>query len=220
MKLVLLAIALVAGDARAVIDGPSQVATGDLVVLKAGQSVASDTVWTLIPANKTFLPVDTPDGPAVVFSSGSPGTWTFVLSVAHESDVAVATHVVTIGDETLPPDDPDIPPPPPPSPGFESLKQSVTANLETVSAEVRYRTQKAVAAAYAKASAAIADDMDREQAKDVLELPLQRSDLAEWYSWRRAIGQTLGELDAAGQFDEPAEWSAGYLAISQALEGN
>jgi len=104
-----------AQDAKAVITAPAAVGIGDLFVLDGTQSQADALQWTLFPTGKTFLPVE--DNKRVVFSSGTPGTYTFILSVAKGGTVSVTTHSFTVGQPgPQPPPNPG-PQPPGPAPG-------------------------------------------------------------------------------------------------------
>ena len=88
----------------AVIEGPASAAPGDLVVLDAGSSIgAQKFVWTLVDSDKKFLAVD--NGQRVVFASGKPAVYTFLLAVAGldaegKADVALVRHTLVIGAPT------------------------------------------------------------------------------------------------------------------------
>lgn len=106
-----------AGEPRAVIEGPERAALGDLVVLDASRSEANAFAWLLVGGPKSFLPVD--EGRRCVFASGTAGQYTFVLAAAANDRVALARHVLTIGESppTPPTPTPPVPPtPPPPTP--------------------------------------------------------------------------------------------------------
>lgn len=70
-----------------IIDGPDgSVEPGDLVILDASRSTnAEQYSWVLANSNKTFLPVD--GGKKVVFSSGTPGEYVFILATAGKDEV-------------------------------------------------------------------------------------------------------------------------------------
>lgn len=96
-------------DTKAVISGPSQSAAGDMVILDAGGSLdAQAFTWRLADSEKTFFVFD--GGTKVIFATGTPGRYVFLLAVGGVVDgspqVDVAQHVLTIGN-----------PPPTPTPG-------------------------------------------------------------------------------------------------------
>jgi len=97
--------------AKARIDGPSEVAPGDLIVLDGGASQGGAFHWLLLNSDKRFLTVE--DGRKLVFASGTARQYVFVLVVASCDDrqpfsVDFAEHRVTVGDNPEPPV-PDLP---------------------------------------------------------------------------------------------------------------
>lgn len=98
----------------AVITAPTNVAPGDLVILDATQSDGADFEWLVLP-DKTHLPVE--GGRKVVFASGAPGRYTFVLAVAKGDAVAITKHELVVGVPPGPvPPGPTPPGPNPPQP--------------------------------------------------------------------------------------------------------
>lgn len=123
----LLLCAVCQAQATAVIEGPTQVSPGDLVILDASQSVCDTQVWLLATGSKSFLPVD--GGKRCVFASGQPGEYVFILSTARSelkqdsageytasSTIAVARHTVTVAGPHPTPTPPTPVPPPEPTP--------------------------------------------------------------------------------------------------------
>lgn len=86
-------------QATAVIDGPTEAAAGDLIILDASDSDCDSCLWMLANSDKSFLEFE--DGRKCVFASGAAGSYSFVLATAKQGDtaatVAIARHVVTIG---------------------------------------------------------------------------------------------------------------------------
>lgn len=112
---------LMADNPRAVITGPKESSPGELVILDASQSSGMGYLWLLVNSEKSFLPVD--NGMKCVFSTGTPGTYHFVLVVSGTNPnggpaAATAAHVLKIAGATPPgPDPPPNPPVPVPTPG-------------------------------------------------------------------------------------------------------
>jgi hypothetical protein len=107
-------------DVVAKIVGPTKSEPGDLIVLDASSSVNVDVYkWMLANSSKSFLPVE--GGTKLVFASGTPGDYKFILAVAglHDgkADLSVAEHIVTNGRPGPTPPSPPTPPEPnPPTP--------------------------------------------------------------------------------------------------------
>ena len=105
---------------KAIITGPKEAQSGDLIVLDASESTGTSRLWLLAvaPVEKSFLPVD--QGLRCVFATGTPGKYTFVLVVAgtNANGGAVAemtTHSVVVFGGTSPGPAPDPGPGPDPT---------------------------------------------------------------------------------------------------------
>lgn len=113
----LLIAGVCSGQVTAIVTGPKESDPGDLVVLDASGSTATAFRWVLLGSKKTYLTFD--GGKRLVFASGQPGEYTFILVTAGQSqggalDVATAEHILRIGDFTPP--NPPVPPVPNPVP--------------------------------------------------------------------------------------------------------
>lgn len=99
-----------------ILDGEERVAVGQLVTLDASETQADTFRWTLVGGGEGLYRVDT-NGKIVYFSSGLPGDYVFVLSVAKSTDdgplLEVQEHVVSVEGSNPPP--PNIPPAQPPA---------------------------------------------------------------------------------------------------------
>jgi hypothetical protein len=105
------------------IEGPTEAAPGDLVVLTAKADGAKNYSWMLANSDKTYLPVE--GGLRAIFSSGlKPGekaaTYIFVLAASDESSLGTHKHVLTIK-YPGPSPDPEPGPTPDPDPEPEPL---------------------------------------------------------------------------------------------------
>lgn len=120
--LLLAAVSLAAP--RAIITGPKEGATGDLVVLSGAQSQGAGYRW-ISPEGLQTLQCGS-EGREIAFASGTPGRYEFILVVA-DADALIdyARHTVTIGTPGPGPDpDPEPDPDPQPEPGkYEALRQ-------------------------------------------------------------------------------------------------
>jgi hypothetical protein len=103
------------------ITGPENAFIGDLIVLSAADSQnAVGFTWVLLDSDKPFMPVEFDR--KIVFSSGSPGKYNFIVVAANADSngrpkVNVARHVVSIGYGPGPIPPAPQPPVPPPGPG-------------------------------------------------------------------------------------------------------
>lgn len=130
----LLAVSL-AGQAvaevKAVIDGPTQAAAGDLVVLSGAQSVGEGYRWIARDGLQTLQCGG--DARELAFASGKAGRYTFILVVADASAaIDYATHTVVVGGPVDPgPGDP--PEDPEPTPGaWEELRKLASARASAL----------------------------------------------------------------------------------------
>lgn len=110
---------VLAQNVTAVVQGPDKADPGDLVILDASQSKGTAFRWVLAyPKDRTFLAFN--DNKTVVFASGKPGEYLFVLVVAgvekETLQVASAEKRVVIGNPTPGPGPTPNPGPNPPSP--------------------------------------------------------------------------------------------------------
>jgi len=142
------------GQPLAKITGPSEGSPGNLVILRAEGSIGSGHIWLILPpeASDNFLPVlDASGNQAAVFASSKPGTYTFILAVAQDNQVAIAFHILNQG--TPPPiPDPDDPDPPGPEPPEEVAlnvvvvydENTVTPQQAEVIAQVRAQIDRLI----------------------------------------------------------------------------
>ena len=128
----LMLVAVCYGQPKAVIDGPTVGATGDLVVLDGSQSVGDGHKWVM-PAGLQTLGCDVATGVGqIAFASGRPGVYVFTLIVADKTaEIDYVSHTVTIGGSgpVDPPDPPDVPTPVPDLKKLEDLSYESASRL-------------------------------------------------------------------------------------------
>jgi hypothetical protein len=115
--ILLLIPSLAIAQPQAVIDAPSTVNVGDLVIIDGGKSIGDNHLWVVDERAKgRFLEI--PADRRIVFAIGTPGKYSFQLIVADTSaGISQAIHFVDVGGVTLPPTDPPpIVSPPTPNP--------------------------------------------------------------------------------------------------------
>lgn len=190
------------GEPARGIDGPDAAAPGDLVILSASVD-AKAFAWTCIPDSRRWLAVD--GGRRVVFASGTPGSYTFVLATATCDVPAVYQHVVTIElPGPKPPDPPNPPLPPPPQPGVNPWQP---------------------AAAWQPSAAPIrALKLSREDATKLAEMygrlsrPAALASLATTGDLRAALVREGSSLGLRGRYSGLAEAVDKYLAAAVRLD--
>jgi hypothetical protein len=100
----------------AIIDAPSQVNIGDLVIINGEQSVGDNHLWVVDERAKGRY-YEVPSARTMVFAIGTPGKYSFQLIVADTSaGISQAVHYIQVGGVVQPPPvvDPPVDPPKPP----------------------------------------------------------------------------------------------------------
>jgi len=87
---------IVNAKADVVIEGPNTINVGQLARLDVSKSAGKTFKWKVLPAATDFEIYD--DGRRAVFSSGTPGEYTFIVACANDNDVDVKTYVVKVGE--------------------------------------------------------------------------------------------------------------------------
>jgi|19_taG_2_1085344.scaffolds.fasta_scaffold01796_15 hypothetical protein len=83
-------------DAKLIVEGPSRAGVGDLVVISVEKSSAMSFKWLVTPSTDNLLVID--GGKRIVFSSGTKGTFTFIIACGLGDSCDLATHTLVIGD--------------------------------------------------------------------------------------------------------------------------
>ena len=213
----------------AVIVGPERGNPGDLIVLDATQSRdAVGFAWVLADGDKTFLEVD--NGRKVVFATGTSGRYTFVLVAANaqadgKPQVAVARHVLTVGEPS--PNPTPNPPGPQPDPlppgkyGLASFTRDAATGVSLAAVE-RVRTAAALANSFDSIASTIAagaiktpsDVIAATQANNITALGSARD---AWRPWAETLRVKLNALSDAGQLASLEEYVTAWREISTGL---
>lgn len=218
-------------EVSAVIDGPTEGRTGDLVVLSGEQSVGDGYRWIPPPGLQTLEC----EGAArqIAFASGRSGQFTFTLVLADtEANIAYATHTVAIssaGEQPAPGPDPDPDPEPEPEPGnYEGIRR---LSMESAAALADRATAQSLSAAIRSADEAMEQLCRTGQcpglaaAKQMMVAAIERSLLlragnsrrVNWLDgWRRPLNEALGQLPLDTVPAYRAAMRAAALGLSQA----
>jgi hypothetical protein len=81
--------------AEIIVEGVKTVKVGQLARLEVTKSSGKTFKWTALPEGTDFEVYD--DGRRVVFSSGTPGSYTFIVACANDNDVDVKVVIITVG---------------------------------------------------------------------------------------------------------------------------
>jgi len=84
--------------AKLVITGPNKVSPGNLVVISVEGSDAKSFKWLILPSTNNYLVIE--DGRRVVFSSGTGGTYTFIVACSLGDTCDLGIHTVTVTGES------------------------------------------------------------------------------------------------------------------------
>lgn len=220
-------------EVSAVIDGPTEGRTGDLVVLSGEQSVGDGYRWIPPPGLQTLEC----QGAArqIAFASGRSGQFTFTLVLADtEANIAYATHTVAIsssGEQPAPGPDPDPGPEPDPEPepgNYEGIRR---LSMESAEALADRATAQSLSAAIRAADEAMEQLCRTGQcpglaaAKQMMVAAIERSLLlragnsrrVNWLDgWRRPLNEALGQLPLDTVPAYRAAMRAAALGLSQA----
>lgn len=195
---------LLPAQSTAIVNGPTQAAAGDLVILDASSSDCDTLAWSLANSDKSFLPVE--GGTKCVFASGQPGEYVFMLATAKgnadgTATVALAKHVLLIGELPTPPDPGPTPPgprppEPPPEPDLqglakESYDQAKAISRKTGEATAMARVMRATASKAAGLSWSIpeiAEQLRKENREQVFPTEESRQ---RWLSYQQWFGTVM-----------------------------
>lgn len=212
-----------------IIDGPATAEPGDLVVLSAERASGDAMCWVSINVDAgRYLEID--NGRRLVFATGKPGRYSFVLVAASliEGQVVALTarHDVVIGGE------PDPPPPPPPPPGPEPQPEPLPDGRFKLAAAAHSWAGQIPAAARSKASALAGafDSVAAQIAAGVLTdfeqiTPAMRSakdaalgpDAAAWTPFFESLDSKLGQLWDAEQLTTVADMADAFRELATGL---
>ena len=207
-------------DVSAVITGPTEARTGDLVVLSAKDATGDNFSW-IVP-NKLQVMMCNADQD-LGFASGTPGVYTFYLIAADkQASIAHTSHTVTITSSGNVPNPPDGPGPTPALPLDE-----LTALSEKLANEVNDDATAALIANYIEQTAANIKAMcaagncpSQTDAISAYQRTIgnalgqrPRGSQANWLPWRKGIDEFVRKL----KLETIDQLEAVYLAIGKGL---
>ena len=205
---------LVYGQAEAVIDGPTEMEAGNLVVLNSVASKGDAKEW-IFPENLKGRYIQL--GDQVVFSVRESASFTFILvavEVSEEVQIDTVRHtvVITNGIDSEPPTNPGDPPNDPPTGDLDKVKK---LSQEAAKKLADPSTARALASAIRKIKQSDLVTMKTEVAIAVESVFLSRKGVSRdknWSdTWRRPVSESINP-------SSPEEYSAILRAIADGLE--
>ena len=206
----------------AAISGPTEAAPGDLVVLTA-EPEAKGYRWALVPDTGKWIDVD--GGRRIVFATGTPGTYFFVLATATSDTPTLYQHAVQIG-TPAPQPDPDPKPEPEPTPDPTPKPTGLEALAYSEAAKIPAATRTASAAKIADAFDAIAARIAAKTLIDRKKIPTATAEAVtaaagkHANAWDQALAKIEEYLDAesaAGRLTTLTEYRTAWNQIATGI---
>jgi hypothetical protein len=206
--------------------GASESRAGDLCVITTDGSEGKDFKWVVVPQEKyagAYYIADS--GRTMIFASTQAGEVTFVLAVAAEDAVAMASHTLKNG-EIEPDPEPEPEPGPDPIPPTPSglaewvaaeINRSVPpgirqATLSEMSRRLRLVCEQIARGEIAQPRAA------RESVRRSIDGALDANQEVAWRDFRDALSRKLTTLADENQLDSMEQIEMAYRAIAKGME--
>jgi len=223
-SLVLLPILLGAAPLDVAVEGPSELAVGNLAVLTAKAPAAQSCAWVILPATANFR-VDSDRRTAYLASGdGKIASYTVILAIVADNQIAMTQHLVTIGG-TPPSPEPTPPPPPiPPQPDplgpFSVLVRDWCVTLVPI--EGRAAEAAALADSFRAMAAKIAAGVVVEPVEIVAQTYAANQaavpNYTRWATFGRKLADQLNAEAKAGTLKTPEQYARAWRLIAAGLE--
>lgn len=202
------------------ITGPTGGVAGDLIVLSADDSDATQFAWSVIPelpdGRVTILPIEN-NRRCIVTSV--PGTWHVFLAIGSDAGVAILRHTIVISGDS--PIAPVIPRPIEPKPvDPKPTLPEFAALVATWDAPSVKRAELAAAfdGVAAKASAGVYSDVQAmTSASTAANREVLQNDIAAWQTWFAKLSQALQNLAAEGKLRSIDDHANAWRDIARGL---
>lgn len=192
-------------DAKIVIDAPSKVKAGDLVVLSVEGSKAASFKWIVKPSTNNFLVID--GGKRAVFSSGIAGKFSFVIACANGDTVDVLIHEIIVTGNNV----------------SNPLSGKIAMWCETIQSTEKKTEALLLAQSFNSVASIMATDnlvtpkQIAEATKESNRLALGEN-LTKWNSFRDALAFELKAMLDGGKLSTPAEHIVVWKQIAEGLK--
>jgi hypothetical protein len=194
--------------AHLVVEGPTEVECGNLVVISVEKSNASSFKWLVVPSADNYLVIE--GGKRIIFSSGTCGTYTFIVacSLGDTCDLAVHTLVVTKKDTEKP------------------VVNSLHSQIASWCKQIDTSAKRDECLALAQSFASVASVMEKGnlntptqliEATSISNKAALGKSLEDWSPFRDGLAEKLKEMSEGGNLPDTASHVKMWKIIANAL---
>jgi hypothetical protein len=192
--------------AKLVVEGPTKVKAGDLVVISVEKSRAASFKWIVLPSTDNFLVID--QGKRVVFSSGVGGEFRFIVACSLGDTCDVAVHTVTVVGEAATPAD--------------NLASKIALWCDQIQSESKRDECLALAQSFSSVAMVMEGGTLTTPAEIVKATFKSNQDalgdsLEAWTPFRKGLAQELGTMADKGELPDTESHIKVWKAIAAAL---
>lgn len=192
-------------DISLVVEAPTKVKIGDLVVLSVEKSNAVSFEWIVLPSTDNFLVID--EGRRAVFSCGESGEFIFIVACAKGDDVRVKYHKLVVTG------------PPKPEDGIKSV---IVALCDRVESQSKRDDVLKLAQSFSSVAAAMAQGgnwtpVDIAKATKISNQDALGERLTDWNPFAEGLAKTLQQMNSEGKLVTTEDHIAVWRKIADAL---
>jgi len=192
--------------AHLVVEGPTEIGCGNLVVISVEGSDASSFKWIVTPSNDNHLVIE--GGKRIVFSSGTCGTYTFIVACSLGDTCDLAVHTLTVtGNE---------------KPSVNSLTSQIALWCTDVNSLTKQQDALALAASFSRVASQM-EDGDLESAVDMVAATSKSNkealgeNITKWEPFRNGLREHLRKMSNEGKLSDTASHVQTWNNIAIAL---
>ncbi len=192
--------------AKLVVEGPTKVRAGDLVVISVEGSRAASFKWIVTPTTDNFLVFD--GGKRVVFSSGVAGEYVFTIACGLGDTCDVVRHIVTVVGSNPGPAD--------------NLTSKIAFYCDRVKSDTKRDDCIKLAQSFSSVAMVIEGGM-LATPKDILQATFKSNQdalgdkLINWLPFRNGLSKELKAMADAGKLPDTAAHITAWKAIAEGL---
>jgi hypothetical protein len=192
--------------AELVVEGPTKVKAGDLVVISVEKSRAASFKWIVLPSTDNYLVID--GGKRVVFSSGAGGEFRFIVACSLGDTCDVAVHTVTVKGEPATPAD--------------NLASRIASWCDQVQSESKRDECLALAQSFSSV-AMVMEGGTLTTPSEIVKATFKSNQdalgqsLDNWLPFRNGLAAELGKMSESGTLTDAASHVQVWKAVATAL---
>lgn len=190
--------------AKLIVEGPSRAGIGDLVVISVEKSSAKSFKWLVTPSTDNLLVID--GGKRIVFSSGTKGTFTFIVACGLGDSCDLATHTLVIGD----------------APPENVLSSKIASWCDKVTSSSKRLEALALANSFEK-NAKMIESGDLVSAEEIVRSTFESNKKAlgeshqKWMPFREELAKELTSMASGGLLPDAQAHREAWLEIHSSL---